>query len=191
MPMNHVRSAFELDAARRELGVFGCDVSNAEVENRFRARFLALGGQEQTRAAAIEEREIAERVEMAEAEHAAVPRFRCLDVPHAARDLADRAQLSGLSRHRFLLRCRRAPQRAVTRRAAPMLESASVGEAELRDRVRDVKLHGVEANAAQLRDRAVAQAVAHEVHDPPLGRGEHVVVARPASRSSYRHRGGW
>ena len=78
-------------------------------------------------------------------------------------------------------------QGAADRRTAPALELLAVAQAELRDRVLDVILHGVEADSAPFRDLAVAEAVPHGIHDPPLGGSEHVAMARAAARSSEWH----
>ena len=72
-----------------------------------------------------------------------------------------------------------------------MSERAAVDEPELRDRVRDMKLHGVDADAAAPRDLRVAEPVPHGIHDAPLGRRQHVVVARATAGSSERHTAAW
>ena len=87
--MDQVRRALELDAARAELGVRGADVVDAQVQRGLRPRLAALRAQEEPRAAEVEERELAERIEMLEAEHLAVPRAGGVDVAHGARNLAD------------------------------------------------------------------------------------------------------
>ena len=67
-----------------EIGVRGGDVCHAEIENRFVARLLVFRAQVQPRAAAVEERELAERVEVRQPQDAAIPRFRFRDVLHRA-----------------------------------------------------------------------------------------------------------
>jgi hypothetical protein len=46
-------------------------------------------------AAAVEECQLAERVQVREAEHVAIPGFRAREVLHGARNLTDRSELEG------------------------------------------------------------------------------------------------
>ena len=72
-----------------------------------------------------------------------------------------------------------------------MSQRAAVDEPQLRDCVRYMELHRVDADAAKLRDLRVTEPVTYGMHDAPLGRRQHVVVARPAAGSSHRHGAAW
>ena len=91
--MDQVRRPLELDTAGAELGVGRADVVDAQVQRRLGPGLAALRAQKKARAAEIEERELAERVEMFEPQHLAVPRAGGVDVPDRARNLADGSEM--------------------------------------------------------------------------------------------------
>ena len=65
MPVDHVRSAAEYDTVPEEPLVGAVDVTGSEVEDRIPVRrALGTAGEEQPRTVAVEERKIAERVEV-------------------------------------------------------------------------------------------------------------------------------
>jgi len=88
MPVDHVGSVDEFDAAGFQEFVGLRDVADAQVQNRFGncGRFLA---QHQPRSVAIKERELAECIEMRQTQYAFVPIFRLFDVMHGSCDLRD------------------------------------------------------------------------------------------------------
>ena len=167
--------------------VRGRDVGHAQVENRFlraRAAFLA---QHEPGAAAVEERERSERVEMRQAEHLAVPRLRRLDVAHRTRDLAD-----GPRRVSRFVSTGSPPRQARCPRGARnhARSSRRLRRLQLRQRIGDVKLHRVHAHTAPPRDLGIGHAVLHGVHRAPLGRRQQVGVRRTAARA-FQARSSW
>ena len=66
-------------------------------------------------------------------------------------------------------------------------ERPAVDEAELRNRVRHVELHGVDADAAALRDLWITEPVTDRVHDSPLGRRQQIVVPWTAAEAFGEH----
>ena len=64
------------------------DVWYAKVDQRLIARFVFGLRQHQSRIAAAEKREIAERVKVVKAEHVPVPAFGRFDIGYRARNLA-------------------------------------------------------------------------------------------------------
>src|SRR5687768_18177400 len=97
MAMDHVRSVSKLHAAGLHFFVGSFDVIDAQIEDGLCVGGFLLLTEKQPNAAAVEERELVERVQMRQAEHRAVPMLRLLDVPDGARYLTDRTQLE---RHR-------------------------------------------------------------------------------------------
>ena len=87
--MDHVRGVDEFDAPRDQALVSRVDVRHLQIEDGLRARIVFRLRQHQSRPAAIEEYEIAERVQMVEPEHVAVPVFRRPGIGDGARYLAD------------------------------------------------------------------------------------------------------
>src|SRR6185369_583758 len=128
VPMDHVRSAFELDTARDELRVLRIDIGDSKIENRLCGARAALRAQVQARAAAVEERQVAERVEMTQTERVAIPRLSLLDIPHGPRNLPDRPELALLRLHRRLLELSAAGESAVPRSAAPLAQRPTIDE---------------------------------------------------------------
>ena len=126
-----------VDAARGEHLVRGGNVGDAQVEDRFlrRAAFLA---QHEPRAAAVEERQRAEGVEVRQAQHLAIPlfgRLRCR--PPSAR--SGRSARVSSSCSMFFL-----PASAPSlRRAKPRPQLAPVAQVQLRQRVGHVKFHRI------------------------------------------------
>src|SRR5262249_55537992 len=178
--MDHVRRLSKLHAARAQRFVGGADVLDAQIEDRLGA-WLVGGAQVQPRAAAVEEGERAERIQVPQPEGLAIPGLGFLEVAHRARDLRQPAQTQG--GHGLLL----ARERAAARLANPAAQPLPVRDAELRHGVRHVILDGVEADTAARRDLAVAHPVLNGVHDAPLAGRENVIVTRPPSASSARH----
>jgi hypothetical protein len=93
---DHLRRVSELDAASLQRLVGGVDVGNAEVEDGV---VLEAGDfdavvlfEEEARAAAIEEGELAVGVHVRQAEDVFVERLRPRDALHGARDLTDRPE---------------------------------------------------------------------------------------------------
>src|SRR5688572_3906967 len=92
MFVDHVRDAHEFNAAPLEIGICGLDVRDLEVQDRLLAAALRFG-KEQPRSITIEERELAERVEVRQSEHLLVPALGFANVAHGAGDLTERTKL--------------------------------------------------------------------------------------------------
>src|SRR5690242_19062306 len=90
--VDQVGCLLELDAAGGEFVVRRLDVVDAEVDDRRLAGSLG-GTEEQAGAAAVEESQVSEGVEVGEPQYVAVERHRFLDVGDRAGDLSNCAQL--------------------------------------------------------------------------------------------------
>src|SRR5690349_2430496 len=89
VPEDQMRRSLELDAAGGELVVRGADVVDAQIQDRLGSRLRAFRAQVEPRAAEVEERELAERVEMLETQNLAVPGAGFVDIADRARYLAN------------------------------------------------------------------------------------------------------
>src|SRR5690606_23667342 len=76
MPMNHMRRPDKLDTLRIKSGIGCMDVGNSQVQQGFLVLYFLVLGQHEPRSTAVEERQVAERIEMRQPEHIAVPRLR-------------------------------------------------------------------------------------------------------------------
>ncbi len=181
--MDHVRRVGELQAARRQRRVRRAHVVDREVQDRVGRRALAFG-QEQAHATAVEEGQVAERVEVREPEHLAVPGACRGDVAHVARDLAQRAQLDVVAHGELL-----PEEMAVAPHAVPAPQLGATREPQLLQRVGHVVLHGVQADALARRDLAIAQPVSHGLDDTPFGGRQDIGVRRAAAIARVGHGG--
>ena len=82
MTMNHVRRMGKLDATLAQRAVCLADIRHAEVKYRVGGRRRVALYQHKTRASAVEERHIAECVQMLQAEKFAIPTLRAFDIAH-------------------------------------------------------------------------------------------------------------
>ncbi len=80
--MNHVRRVDEIDTSVDQPAMCRFDVRNAQIDQRFGAWLIVGLREHESRSATIEEGDAAERVQMIQAEHIAVPALGSLDVGH-------------------------------------------------------------------------------------------------------------
>src|SRR6185437_342404 len=174
VPVDHVRRVDELDSAPLQLLVSLLYPGDPEVKKRLRHRWRIGLSEQQARAAAVEEREIAERVEVPQAERLAVPALRAADIADGAGYLPDRSDLEVVHWSTPL-----SMQHAAFRRLEPLAQSLAVGQAEFAEHVLYVEFVGILADAPALGDLPVRHAVLDGMCSLPLRGSENIVVRRP------------
>jgi hypothetical protein len=119
---------------------------------------------------------------MQKAEHLAIPSPRVFDIGHGLGDLADAADGEV-----WRDVCRPFSQRAIPVYAVPVPKLGMAGKAELLERVADVDLAGVDADAEPPGDHVIGQVMAHGLGHPPLGRRQKIIVGRPPTAPVGAH----
>ena len=149
--------------------------------------------QHEARAAAVEEREVAERVEVRQAEHVAIPLFGGRGVADGARDLSDGLRCGFF----FGIGCSRGSFESALSRGASGNQARSARRS-FNSQLQRARWRTWNFTAFTLTPRrraisAFGHAVLHGVNRAPFGRRQPVRMRRPAAsvvwqRPSFAHR---
>jgi hypothetical protein len=173
----------KLDTTLDQRTVCLADIRNAEVKDRVGGRRRVALYQHKTRACAVEERHIAECVQMLQAEQFAIPTLCAFDIADRSRYLANWPN-TGFDHVRFHLtmKC------AVLRRSEPAAKCLAIRQAKLRKRILEMELDPVLADSDTVRDLAIRHSVLYRMRDAPFSGRKNIVVGSPPSSPLSCHR---
>jgi hypothetical protein len=166
----------KLDSTSLEFGICPSDILHAKIEQGLSEKHGIRFTQKKPNTIAIEKRQLAEGVQVFEAEDSPIPSFRLRDVAHRTRNLPDTAN------QKWLLHIHSFPLEGATHRnPKPFPQLLAAAETELRKRVPDMKLYGVRTDASPPCDLAIRHAVLDRMRDGPLGWRQYIVMGWSAA----------
>ena len=176
MAVHQVRRVVELDSTGLEFRICPSNILDAKIQQRLGGKRGLRFTQEKPNTIAIEERQLAEGVQVFESEDSPIPTFRLHDVAHRAGNLPDAAE------YERLLHIHPFPFEGTTQRnPKPFPQLLAAAETELRKRVPHMKLYGVCTDASPPCDLSIGHAVFDSMRDGPLGWRQDIVMRRPAA----------